>query len=101
MLIHMVHFWLNEDAQDKRPAFEAALKTLIKIDLIQEAHLGQPAKTEVRPVTDNSFDYSLILKFANQADHDAYQVHPDHDVFIDECKELWAKVLVMDTETFG
>ena len=98
-MIHNVYFWLTDEAKaSKRDEFETALKELIKIAEIGDAHVGTPGKTEARPVTDHSFDYNLTLTFANQADHDAYQVHPDHDTFVAQCKDFWAKVVVYDTE---
>ncbi len=75
-MIHSVYFWLNEDGQGRRQKFESALRDLLKTGKIQEGRIGRPAGTQERPVTDHSFDYSLILTFATQVDHDAYQ---DHD----------------------
>lgn len=95
-MLHSVYFWLKDDAS--REQFEEGLRKLLRIDLIQEAHIGVPAKTEERPVTDHSFSYALVLRFENQADHDAYQNHQDHHVFVNECKDLWERVLVLDSE---
>ncbi len=98
-MIHSVYFWLTEEAQSKREEFEAALTALVQIKEIDKAYFGKPADTAERPVTDHSFDYNLTLVFATQEDHDAYQVDPDHDVFIEQCKTWWAKVVVYDTAT--
>lgn len=99
-MIHNVYFWLTDDAkQAQREAFEAALAKLVAIDCIASHHVGTPAGTSSRPVTDHSWDYAIHLHFHSMADHDAYQVHPDHDVFIDDCKAWWEKVLVLDTDT--
>lgn len=97
---HNVYFWLKPEHQnsDDRAAFEAALDAVCKTPHIATGGWGVPAKTAERPVTDKSFDYGLYTSFDSLADHDAYQVHPEHDVFIDGYKHLWAKVLVMDVE---
>ena len=100
-MIHSVYFWLTEEAQSKCEEFEAALANLVEIKEIATAYYGSPAKTAARPVTDHSFHYNLTLVFATQEDHDAYQVHPDHDVFIDQYKTWWSKVLVYDTDTIN
>lgn len=97
---HHVYFWLNEENKttEDRAAFEAGMRELLKIEKIASGVWATPAKTAVRPVTENSWDYALSIKFASQAEHDAYQVHPDHDVFVDKFKGNWAKVQVMDLE---
>ena len=58
--------------------------------------LRLPAPVMLRPVIDQSWDYALTMQFANVADHDAYQVEPQHQVFVDSFKDRWARVLVMD-----
>jgi hypothetical protein len=98
MLIHSVYFWLTEDSKGTVNAeFEAALRELLKIEQIASGSFGPPAPTEARPVTDHSFDYALVLQFASQADHDTYQVHPDHDAFVDRWRATWDRVQVYDT----
>lgn len=97
---HHVYFWLkaeNQNAED-RAAFEAGLNALLKTPNIGSGGWGKPAATPVRPVTDNSFDYGLYLRFDSIEKHDAYQVHAEHDVFLDGFKGLWEKVLVMDVD---
>lgn len=98
---HHVYFWLKEEKSNAadRAEFEAGLKKLLALPQVSDGAWGQPAGTEVRPVTENSWDYALSMKFATQADHDAYQIDPDHDVFVAQFKEWWAKVMVMDLET--
>lgn len=97
---HHVYFWLKEEYQDgeNRAAFEKGLAGLFEINEVAGGSWGTPAQTAVRPVTDNSWHYGLSLKFANQADHDIYQDHPDHDKFVDQFRDFWSKVLVMDLE---
>lgn len=55
-----------------------------------------PAKVTIRPVSDLSWDYAISVQFETIEKHDAYQVDPDHDVFIAKFKDWWTKVLVMD-----
>jgi Stress responsive A/B Barrel Domain len=50
-------------------------------------------------VIDRSYDYCELTIFNDEAGHDIYQVHPLHLKFIDECKNLWEKVLIYDSET--
>lgn len=97
---HHVYFWLNDGHQndEARTAFEGGLKALFEIEEVGGGAWGKPAQTEVRPVTDNSWDYALSLKFDSQAQHDLYQVHAKHDEFVDQFKGYWDKVLVMDLE---
>jgi hypothetical protein len=95
---HHVYFWLKEENQNAadRAVFEQGLDSLFKIGLVTGGRWAVPAKVMLRPVIDQSWDYALTMQFANVEDHDAYQVDPDHNVFIGTFKEWWAKVLVMD-----
>ena len=97
---HHVYFWLNSDHQseESRKAFEDGFRALLEISEIAGGTWGTPAKTAVRPVTENSWDYGLSLKFASQAEHDIYQEHPLHDQFVDQFKGYWERVQVMDLE---
>lgn len=95
---HHVYFWLKEEKQnpEDRAKFEEGIDALFRVDTIQSALRAVPAKTAVRPVTDNSWDYAINVKFATLADHDVYQDHPIHDVFVADFKDWWAKVEVKD-----
>ncbi|MEM6343249.1 MAG: Dabb family protein [Bacteroidota bacterium] len=95
MFVHHVFFWLNPGHDDKRDYFVSQMQELCKIDLIRDSRIGVVSPSD-REVVDSTFDYSLLVMFDNKADHDAYQVHPDHDVFIANCKDLWARVQVYD-----
>src|SRR5690606_7604479 len=101
MMIHSVYFWLTEEAKAKSKQFEESLKELIRIDCIDRSLIGVPAPTEKRPVTDHSFDYSLILGFNTKEAHDAYQDHPEHHFFIENCRAMWDRVLVYDSEAIA
>lgn len=97
MFIHSVYFTLNEGlTSDDRTDLEAGLAALIKAPSIQDAFIGTPASTD-RPVIDKAYDYALILRFADKAAHDDYQVHPIHDTFRDDCARYWQTVRIFDT----
>jgi hypothetical protein len=95
---HHVYFWLKEEHQNAadRAIFEQGLESLFEIPLVTGGRWAVPAKVMPRPVIDQSWDYALSMHFANVEDHDAYQVDPDHNVFVGTFKDWWAKVLVMD-----
>jgi hypothetical protein len=95
---HHVYFWLKEEFKDaaSRAAFEKGLSALFKIQLVQGGRWAVPAKVMIRPVIDQSWDYALSMQFGSVEDHDAYQVDPDHNVFIASFKDQWAQVQVRD-----
>ncbi|MEX1114628.1 MAG: Dabb family protein [Akkermansiaceae bacterium] len=95
---HHVYFWLKEEFKNAadRAVFEQGLDSLFEIDLVVGGRWAVPAAVVVRPVIDQSWDYALTMQFANIEDHDAYQVEPDHNVFITSFKDWWAQVQVRD-----
>jgi hypothetical protein len=95
---HHVYFWLKEERKNEpdRVVFEKGLADLFGIDEVAGGMWGSSAKTPERPVTDKSFDYALSMEFDSLEQHNIYQEHPGHDVFIDAFKDWWDKVLVMD-----
>lgn len=99
MVRHNVYFWLDVSlsAEDKS-RFEAGLQDLFSIKVIRNGSFGKPAATPERPVTQNTFDYSLFLEFDSVEDHNAYQVHPDHDVFVNTFSPWFKTVKVYDSE---
>ena len=48
------------------------------------------------PIIDRSYSYALIVSFANDADHETYQVHPVHDRFREQCGGSWKKIVIYD-----
>jgi hypothetical protein len=98
-MLHSVYFWLREDlGETDKQNFAHALKALGDIDVVANANFGTPAPTSDRaPVTDHSFDFSLFLSFDSIEDHDTYQTHPDHEVFVEGFKSYWTQVKVYDT----
>ncbi|MEZ4810320.1 MAG: Dabb family protein [Allomuricauda sp.] len=95
---HVVYFWFkNPDSQADRAKFEASLKKfLASSKYAKTKFIGRPPKA-IRSVVDDSFTYSLILSFDSAEAQAAYQVEPPHVVFVEECEDLWEKVIVYDS----
>ena len=96
---HHVYFWMKEgrDNPSDHSRFEAAMSKLMESKTLDSGCWGQPAATEERPVTDHSWDYALSFKFATMEDHDSYQSNdPHHREFVEDFKDWWERVLVMD-----
>jgi hypothetical protein len=99
MIIHSVYFWLKRGVTPaRRSRFPAAVRKLSAIPSVSKIHVGPPAKLAVRNVTDRSFAVALTILFKDAAAHDAYQVHPIHEAFVEKNKSLWARVLVFDSQ---
>jgi hypothetical protein len=99
MFVHAVYFWLRNDltsAQLER--FAAGLESLCRIDGVRAGYIGVPAPTD-RPVIERGYSRALVLVFADQAAHDAYQDHPVHDRFRKECGTFWTTVRIFDSVT--
>jgi hypothetical protein len=99
VFVHAVYFWLRPDLTPaERQRFDAGLQTLAAIEGVRHAFVGAPAPTD-RPVIERGYSAALVLVFPDQAAHDAYQVHPDHDRFRDECGRFWTTVRIFDSVT--
>jgi hypothetical protein len=99
MFVHAVYFWLRPDLKSAdREKFAAGLRSLRSIKGVQQGYIGVPAPTD-RPVIDRSYSNSLVLVFRDQAAHDAYQVHPVHDRFREDCGAFWTTVRIFDSVT--
>ncbi len=99
MFVHVVNFWLHKNLSAEDIAlFEKGLSSLGTIEVVKTFSVGKPAETD-RPVIDRSYDYCLLTTFDNLADHDVYQVEPIHLKFIEDCKHLWDRVLIYDSES--
>jgi hypothetical protein len=97
MLAHHVFFWLkNPDSKEDRDKLIEGLKTLEKIETVKSLRIGVPARTEKRDVVDNSFSVSELMFFDDVEGQNAYQVHPIHKKFVEDCSHLWEKVIVYD-----
>jgi len=99
MYIHTVFFWLKDEVSEgERERFALALNALAEIASVRDCKVGTPIASD-RPVVDDSFTFSLNLRFDDTEGHDAYQVDPQHDLFVEECKALWEKVVVYDAHS--
>ncbi len=96
--IHSVYFWLNERMGEAEAVElkDGCLAHLAKIPGVLRLSVGFPAGTE-RNVVDNTYSVGLLVEFASKAEHDDYQIHPDHKVFIELCHRLCSRVQVYDT----
>lgn len=101
MLQHDVYFYLKPDTtKEQKGAFKEGLKTLLTIEILEKGNLGYPADTAERPVVDKSYDFALYTTFKSVEDHDAYQDHPTHQKFLENFKQLFERVRVMDSYLF-
>lgn len=97
MIVHHVFFWLKEpDNADHVAQLKKGLQTLTAIPQVKQLLIGEPASTEKRPVVDNSYQVSELMYFNSLEDQSAYQEHPIHHAFVQQCSHLWSKVLVYD-----
>ncbi|MEM8525844.1 MAG: Dabb family protein [Bacteroidota bacterium] len=96
--IHTVFFWMKDNMTDaEHQQFQEGLQSLSEIETVKHFYLGKPADSARREVVDHSFDYSIIVHFADQAGHDAYQPHEIHQAFVANNSSLWTDVKVYDT----
>ncbi len=96
-IVHHALFWLkNPGSKADLDKLVKGVKSLGKIDLIKQLHVGVVASTEKRDVVDNSWAVSEVMFFNSLADQAAYQNHPIHTKFVEECSGLWEKVVVYD-----
>ncbi|MBC7886449.1 MAG: Dabb family protein [Ferruginibacter sp.] len=96
IFIHHVYFWLKDSSsQTDMDKLVAGLTKLSKVKTIQQFHIGKPANTK-RDVIDSSYAVSWMLIFDSEADQASYQTDPVHLTFIEDCSQLWSKVIVYD-----
>ena len=99
MIRHSVYFWLDHSLRDDGAvAFEGGLRALFEIDVVSSGRFGRAAGTPERAVTHNSFDYALVLEFEDMERHNAYQIHPEHEVFVEKFSPWFREVRVFDTQ---
>ncbi|MEQ9210170.1 MAG: Dabb family protein, partial [Pseudomonadales bacterium] len=99
-LIHAVFFWLKRpDSDEDRQALIAGLKTLEQVPAVNSLQIGLPASSESRDVVDNSFQVSELMFFDDLEAQSAYQAHPIHLEFVENCSHLWERVVVHDSIT--
>lgn len=97
MFVHAVYFWLKDDLSEaQRERFREGVHALTTIESVRDAYIGVPASTS-RHVVDRSYSQSLVLIFADPEGQEAYQQHPTHERFRQECGTFWRKVVVYDS----
>lgn len=95
---HVVFIWLKEPNNSAhRQQFEAAVKTFMSDSAYAKTRFVGVAPKATRDVVDDSFTYSLILSFESAETQAKYQAEEAHTIFVDTCKDLWAKVIVYDS----
>ncbi|MBT8186883.1 MAG: Dabb family protein [Croceitalea sp.] len=96
---HSVYIWLkNPESEADRAKFEASLfKFLNSSEYTKTNYVGMPPKA-TRAVVDDSFTYNMIVTFESAAAQELYQKEQVHLTFIEECQDLWKKVLVYDSQ---
>jgi len=96
MFVHSVYFWLRDDLSPADTTkFVDGIRSLTTIDVVQLGFIGTPAGTN-RGIIDTTYSYALVLTFADAAAQDAYQVHPVHDAFRENCDGSWKKIVIYD-----
>ncbi len=99
MLVHTVYFWLKPELTDaQRADFRKGVESLGTIKATTAVHVGTPAATQNRPIIDKSFSIALTVVCKDVAAHDAYQVDPIHEVFVNRFKTYWSRVQIYDAE---
>jgi hypothetical protein len=97
-LTHHVFFWLkNPDSKEDLAKLLKGLQTLAKIETVRKIHIGVPASTEARPVVETTYNASELLFFDDLEGQKTYQDHPIHKKFVEDCSQLWQKVIVYDS----
>lgn len=97
MITHVVFFWLNNPQSDEdRDRLLEGVRGLGAIPQVRSVQAGIPAQTEARNAVDHSFGVSEVLTFDSLEDQLAYQQHPLHLRFIEECSNLWDRHTVYD-----
>lgn len=97
-LTHHVFFWLkNPDSKEDLAKLIAGVRTLAAIETVRAFQVGVPASTEKRAVVESSYSVSELLMFDDVEGQNAYQVHPIHQKFVEDCSHLWSKVTVFDS----
>ncbi len=98
MIAHHVLFWLKtETTAAEKEAFLNGLRSLEKIEVVKNLHIGTPAPI-TRAVVDNSYTFSLLVFFEDLAAHDFYQTDDIHQSFLNGFKAYFEKVIIYDSE---
>jgi len=98
MLAHMVYFTLKDRSAVAIEKMVQACQKYLKghpCEVFFAAGTVVPDLT--RPVNQTDFDVALQVVFDSREAHDAYQVAPRHNQFIEENKPNWERVRVFDS----
>ena len=99
MLVHTVYFWLKPElTAAQRAEFRRGVESLGTIKTVENFYVGTPAKTEKRPIIDDSYSVAMTVVCRDVAAHDAYQADPIHDAFRDNFHTFWNRVQIYDAE---
>ena len=97
MLVHTVYFWLKPElTAQQRAQFRQGVESLGGIKAVEKMYVGTPAKTEKRPIIDDSYSVALTVICKYISGHDAYQVDPIHLAFVNNFKTFWNRVQIYD-----
>lgn len=97
MLVHSVFFWLKPDlTATQRAEFRAGLDSLQAIKAAVSVYVGTPAPTPKRPIVEDTYSFALTIVCRDIAGHDAYQVDPIHQAFVNTFKTYWSRVQIYD-----
>ena len=98
MFSHVVIFWTNAGKPDAPgELIAAAKKYLTSIPGILNFHVGRMASSH-RDVVDQTYQVALNIQFQSKQAQDEYQAHPQHLEFVNQCKPLFAKLVIYDFE---
>ena len=96
--VHTVFFWLkNPNNSNDRLKFETSLRHFLENSNYAKTNFIGTPPVATREVVDGSFTYSLVVTFASAKAQEGYQKEAAHLKFIEECKDLWTKVIVYDS----
>ncbi len=97
MITHVVIFWVNEPiAENTEKLLEGCRKLLEDIPGVQNFRVGKPVPSP-RGVVDGSYAVAISMDFVDQAAADAYQSHPQHVDFVENCfKPIVGRAVVYD-----
>lgn len=97
VFMHMVFFWIKDEAPSDigQRMIDDCWNLLASMPMVIDLQAGAPAGTP-REVVDNSYHVGLIVKLQDKAAHDDYQVHENHQKFLNTYKDYWEKVVIYD-----
>lgn len=98
-IAHDVFFTLHDASQAKiSDLVSACQKYLDDHPGVESLAVGTLNVELARPVNDRAYEVSLHIIFTDRAAHDAYQIAPRHNQFVEEQKANWKQVRVFDSD---